>query len=175
MKWQNYFHLSVQKFKTNEIVFEAQLKPVENHHFEDLIISRFNRFKLSELDKKKLSLDMRKIILEYRLFESAEFKKICENFKKKIQKMPEKELILTTQGGGIYLFMQMLNSTELRQKKIICYTSELPLPFVKTAKKSNVHFIYSPKTSSFLSHIPSLWSETEIISLFELKDFKASA
>jgi hypothetical protein len=172
MNWQNYFVLSVTNLKTNEVIFKAQLRPSNNFQFEELIISKFKQFKLSDYDKKKLSLDMRKIILGHQLFETQEFQKICRNFKTKIDQLPDKKITLSTQGGGIYLFM---NANFNSDKEISCHTSELPLPLIKAKKKPNIQLIYSPQNYSFLSDIPSLWSDSEIISLFELKDFKASA
>ena len=175
MEWQKYFELSVKEVQTDEIFFKAHLSPEDNFKFEDLIISRFNHFRLSEFDKKKLSLDMRKIILGHQIFDSPDFYKICNKFKRRIESCPQKELVFSTQGGGIYLFIQMLKTANLKDKKIICYTSELPLPIMQAKRKSNIQFIYHPKSQSFLSEITSLWSESEIVSLFELKDLKASA
>ncbi len=172
MNWQNYFVLSVTNLKTNEVIFKAQLRPSHHFQFEELIISKFKQFKLSDYDKKKLSLDMRKIILGHQLFETQEFQKICQNFKDTIDQLPDKKISLSTQGGGIYLFIKANFNTN---KEISCHTSELPLPLIKAKKKPNIQLIYSPQNDSFLSDIPSLWSESEIMSLFELKDFKASA
>lgn len=173
MNWKDFFDLKV--LKSGEVFFKAQLKVHENFSLDELLIRRFEHFNLTHIEKKKLSLPLRKIILCHDYFRSSQFKKLCKEFQRKIEHCPEKELIFTTQGGGIYLFLELMQHSSCKGKKIICYTSELPLPIMSLPKHPAVQFIYSPHQMSFLSDFSTLWKESELMALFELKEFKASA
>ena len=177
MNWQDFFHLTVSKSQKGkvELFFETKLTTPDEFAVADLLISRFDHFKLRSIEKKKLSLGLRKIILCHDLFQTQEFKKIGHQFKQKIKLCQEKELTFVTQGGGIYLFLYLLNDKDLRSKKITCYTSELPLPVLGFSKNHHFQFIYRPQNENYLSDFSSLWKESDLMSLFELNDFEASA
>lgn len=177
MNWQNFFKLTVAKSgkKGEEIFFKAELQTPQEFPMHDLIISRFNHLNLSPIEKKKFSIGMRKIILCHELFQTASFNNICSEFKHKIERSAEKELIFSTQGGGIYLFLHLIKDSKLKGKKIICYTSELPLPIMSLRKNPDIQIIYRPHGESYLTDFSTLWKESEVLSLFELKDYKASA
>ena len=177
MDWEKFFALSVAKIgKTGEVsFFETRLQPPTDFQMHDLIISRFDHLNLSMVEKKKLSLSMRKIILCHSLFETQHFKHACSEFKRKIEQSPEKEFVFKTQGGGIYLFLYLAKHLKNTNKKITCYTSELPLPIMNAKKNPHLHIIYQPHAKSYLSDFSTLWKESEVMSLFELKDYKASA
>lgn len=177
MNWQEYFKLSVvQHNKGKEkVFFEAELKTPTHFPVNELIISQFEHLKFNHWEKKKLSLAVRKILICHELFDSPQFKKICLEFQAKLEHSIEKEFIFSTQGGGIYLFLHLLKNSHLKHQKIICYTSELPLPIVSFTKHPQIQFIYRPHAQSYLTDFSTLWKESELMELFELKDFKASA
>jgi hypothetical protein len=177
MDWQDFFKLTVSKSgkKGNEIFFQAHLKTPSEFPMQELILSHFDYLNLSAVEKKKFSIGLRKIVLCHDLFETETFKAHCREFKSKIKQSKEKEFVFHTHGGGIYLFLQLIKDHRIHGKKIICYTSELPLPIMSLRKNPNVQIIYSPHRSGFLSDFSTLWKESELMSLFELKDFKASA
>lgn len=177
MVWQDFFKLNVAKLgRKGELnFFGAELKTPEDFEVNELFISRFDHLKLNQMEKKKFSLGLRKILVCHELFESPQFKRICRDFKAKILACPESELTFSTQGGGIYLFLSIMNDPKLKHKKIVCYTSELPLGVAGAASALNIQFIYRPHAQSYLSDFSTLWKESEYLSLFELKDFKASA
>ena len=177
MNWQDFFKLTVTKVgrKGEEIFFEAELKTPVDFPVNDLFISRFDHLKLNETEKKKFSLGLRKILVCHELFESYQFKKICRDFKAQILACESDEITFSTQGGGIYLFLSIMNDPKLKHKKITCYTSELPLPIAGMPLSRHIQFIYRPHARSYLSDFSTLWKESEVLSLFELKDFKASA
>jgi hypothetical protein len=177
MNWQDFFKLTVARTgkQGEEIFFKAELQTPHEFPMHDLIISRFNHLNLSPIEKKKLSIGMRKIILCHELFQTTNFKKICTEFKNKIAHSSETELTFSTQGGGIYLFLHLIKDSQLKGKKITCYTSELPLPIMSLKKHPDVQIIYRPHSQSYLTDFSTLWKESEVMSLFELKDYKASA
>lgn len=177
MNWQDFFKLSVVQTTKGEekLFFEAKLKTPNQFPVNKLIISQFQHLELNPLEKKKLSLGIRKILVCHDLFDSAQFKKICQHFNTKVEQSKENELVFTTQGGGIYLFLGLLKNTNLTKKKIICYTSELPLPITTLTKHPHVQFIYRPHVQSYLTDFSTLWKESDLMELFELNDFKASA
>lgn len=177
MNWQDFFKLSVvQKARGQQkLFFEAELKTPSQFPVNELIISQFQHLELNHLEKKKLSLGIRKILVCHHLFDSAQFKKISQQFNAKVEQSREQKLVFSTQGGGIYLFLALLKNNNLKNKKVVCYTSELPLPIVELSKHPQVQFIYRPHAQSYLTDFSTLWKESDLMELFELKDFKASA
>lgn len=177
MPWQDFFKLTVTKSARHgeEFFYAAKLKTPEEFKVNDLFIHRFEHLRLNPIEKKKLSLDLRKILVCHHLFESQQFKKICRDFKAHILACEQHEMAFSTQGGGIYLFLAIMNDPKLKHKKITCYTSELPLPLAGFASEHHIQFIFRPHATSYLSDFSTLWKESELMKLFELKDFKASA
>lgn len=177
MNWQDFFKLTVLKAGRGkeEVFFEARLKTPNSFAVHDLIISKFDHLKLNALEKKRLSFDTRKILLCHHLFASTEFKQHTRELRNRLIKSKETNFTFSTEGGGIYLFIQLMNDRALEGKKILCYTSELPLPLKNLRDHSQIQFIYRPAKKSYLSDFPTLWQEYDLLELFELKDFKASA
>jgi hypothetical protein len=178
MDWQNFFHLTVstESLGKKTVFFNASLQVTDHFVVKDLILPRFEYLNLSLYEKKKFSIGVRKIILSHEVFISEEFKKSYEAFKRKILKNKSHEFTFFTQGGGIYLFLSLLNEEkELKDKKITCYTSEIPLPIFSWTNKSHIHFIYRPEKLSYLSDFSSLWKNSDVLSLFELNDFETAA
>lgn len=173
MNWQDFFKLKVSK--SGEVFFEARLKLPQEFAVHELIMSRFDHLNLTANEKKKLSLGLRKILVCHDVFQTKEFRDLCRDFRSKIESSRESELTLSTEGGGIYLFLQLLKESSFSDKKITCYTSELPLPIMSTKAHPHMQFIYRPHGPSYLADFSSLWKESALMELFELKDFKASA
>ncbi len=173
MNWQDFFKLKVSK--SGEVFFAATLALPADFAMHELIMSRFDHLKLTSTEKKKLSLGLRKILVCHDVFKTKEFRDMCRDFRTKIEQSRENELIFSTEGGGIYLFLQLLKEASFTDKNIICYTSELPLPIMTLEAHPHMQFIYRPHGTSYLADFSSLWKESELMSLFELKDFKASA
>lgn len=174
MNWQDFFKLTITD-KAGKVFYQSQLKTPKEFAMHELIFSRFDHLNLNAVEKKKFSLGLRKILICHKLFKTSEFKKSCKALKQKILDSKENEFTLSTHGGGIYLFMHLLNDPELRNKKITCFTSELPLSIVPLPTKSPVQFIFRPSNTSYLADFSTLWKESDNLKLFELKDFKASA
>jgi hypothetical protein len=177
MNWQDFFKLKVSKSNAagSEIFFQANLRLPHDFPVNHLIMSRFDHLGLSPEEKRKLSLGLRKIILCHEVFHTKEFRDLCRDFRTKIERSRENELVFSTQGGGIYLFLQLLSESSFQSKKILCYTSELPLPILEPHKRPEIQFIYRPHGHGYLSDFSTLWSKSDLLELFELKDFKASA
>lgn len=174
MKWQDFFKLTIRD-KSGRIFYQSQLETPEEFVMHELIFSQFDHLNLTVIEKKKLSLGLRKILVCHKLFKGLHFKQSCKALKQKILNSKENEFVFSTQGGGIYLFIHLLNDPLLKNKKIICYTSELPLSALPIPSKSNIQFIFRPSSTSYLADFSTLWKESDNLKLFELKDFKASA
>jgi hypothetical protein len=178
MDWQKFFHLTVttESYGLESIFFDAQLSLNGEFAHHDLILPRFEYLNLSQNEKKKFSLGVRKIILSHDVFRSEEFKKSYKSFKRKILKNNSQEITFFTQGGGIYLFLCLLNEEkELGNKQITCYSSEIPLPIFSCRKNKHIQFIFRPQNLSYLSDFSSLWKNSGVMSLFELNDFETAA
>lgn len=175
MQWQDFFKLSVHFENSETPFFRAELPTPKDFDFESLLVNNFDHLKLNSTEKKKFTLNVRKILICHELFESSEFKKICETFAKKIAKLPQEQLTFSTQGGGIYLFLSLIKHPLLKNKKILVFTSELPIRSESKHYSSPIQFIYRPHAKSYLSDFSSLWKNSKTLSLFELKDKKAAA
>src|SRR5688572_6081176 len=123
MNWKNFFKFTIMKHTENgnQLFFEATLPVSEEFTLQDLMMSRFDHLNLNPEDKKKLSLDMRKIILSHNHFNGEAFQQICKQFKHKLTTTSERELTFSTQGGGLYLFINLMNQSKISGKKITCY------------------------------------------------------
>lgn len=176
MQWQDFFKLVVH-FENSETApfFSADLPTPKDFDFESLLVKNFDHLKLNTIEKKKFTLNVRKIVICHELFESKEFKIICDTFAKKIANLPDDRLIFSTQGGGIYLFLSLIKHPLLKNKKILVFTSELPIRSESKHYSSAIQFIYRPHAKSYLSDFSSLWKNSKTLSLFELKVKKAAA
>ncbi len=169
MNWKDFFKLKVFKHTAHgkQLYFQSELRVPDHFSMPELIMGKFDHWHISEADKKLLSLNLRKILLAHEHFHSQEFKLISAAFMDKVSKEKNSTLELSTTAGGIYLFLPQMNKLPI-EKRIICETSELPLPIFKMpANKKQIQFIYRPMPQSYLSQFPSLWEESELLSLFE--------
>lgn len=164
MEWKDYFKLTIFKETVggSQLYFQSELKIQDNFEIERLSLDEFDYLNLSESEKKLLSLSLRKILLRCHYFKSYEFKRIVENFSERISRENHQLLTFTTQGGGTYLFTGLLlfAPESLENKKIICYTNELPLKIkgLFPEHNSSIHFIPRVPARSFFGNIPTLCS-----------------
>lgn len=164
MDWKDYFRLTIfrETLSGSQLYFQSELKIQENFEIESLSLDEFDYLNLSEQEKKLLSLSLRKILLRCQYFKSYEFKRIVENFAERISRENHQLLTFSTQAGGTYLFTGLLHFTPevLNEKKIICYTNELPLKIKGLCPENNrsIHFITHVPYRTFFGNIPSLCS-----------------
>lgn len=164
MEWKDYFKLKIFKetLGGSQLYFQSELKIKEDFEIEKLSLEEFDYLNLSDQEKKLLSLSLRKILLRCQYFKSYEFKRIVENFAERIVRENHQLLTFSTQGGGTYLFTGLLlfAPLSLENKKIICYTNELPLKIKGLCPENNstVHFIPHVPSKTFFGNIPSLCS-----------------
>ena len=129
---------------------------------------------LSEREKRLFSINIRKIFVNHHYFNSPEFKRIAENFIDRLSHEKEQLLTFSTSAGGIYLFMALLKKAPrfLKTKKLICYTSELPLDLMTINHdiSDDVHFILRPHAPSYFKDFPTLWQKSNMIDLFEVNE-----
>lgn len=164
MEWKDYFKLKIFKETLSgpHLYFQSELKIKEEFEIETLSLDEFDYLNLSSDEKKALSLSLRKILLRCQYFKSYEFKRIVENFAERISRENQQLLTFSTQGGGTYLFTGLLHFTPevLVEKKIICYTNELPLKIKGLCPENNrsIYFIPHVPYRTFFGNIPSLCS-----------------
>lgn len=176
MDWKDYFKLSVLKETPQgpHPYFHSELRVPTEFEMEELLLHRFDHLNLPEKERKNLSLQLRKILVRHHYFASIEFQRIVENFIHRIVSEKERKLIFSTQGGGIYLFVALLNHPEkvLLDKKLICYTSEFPLSSIKieSEPQNDIQFILRPCKRSFLKDVPSLWQNSHLVDLSEASE-----
>ncbi len=174
MNWKDFFKLTVLKetMDGTHPYFQAELRVPEEFTMEELLMKEFDYLELNDREKKLFSLNLRKIFLRHQYFNSREFERISENFVEKLSQEKDQLLTFSTCGGGIYLFMALLRGPApfLEEKKLICYTSELPLDIMKRGEgfSSNFHFILRPQGHSFLLNFPTLWQKSNLIDLFQI-------
>lgn len=173
MDWQEFFHLKVFKETLSGTYpyFEHELRVPREFSLEELLLEKFTALNLSEEEKKHFSLQIRKIYLRHNYFKCREFERILNNFIRKLSEDKDQILTLSTTAGGIYLFMGLLKQSPmiLDEKRIICYSSELPLDTLEVPRfSSHIHFILRPHSQSFLRKFPSLWKDSHLIDLFQM-------
>lgn len=168
MDWREYFKIVVLKetLQGPHRYFMADLRVREQFNMDDLLLEEFDHLKLTDEEKKQLSLSVRKILLRHSFFKTPEFDRIIENFGERISNEKEQLLTFSTQGSGVYLFAGLLRKKPefLKEKKLICYTSDLPLDLFKVNYLDNrdVHIIHRPYSRSMFKNFPSLWRKTII-------------
>lgn len=173
MDWQEFFHLRVYKetLTGTSPYFEQELKVPQEFSMGELLLEEFASLNLTEEEKKNFSLQVRKIYLRHNYFKCREFDRILNNFIKKLSEDKDQILTFSTTAGGIYLFMGLLKESPLllQDKRIICYSSELPLDTLDVPRfSSNIHFILRPHSRSFFRSFPSLWKDSHLIDLFQM-------
>lgn len=132
-------------------------------------MEEFDHLQLSDTEKKLFSLSYRKLYLRHRFFRTPEFERITENFAERIAVEKEQLLTFSTDGGGVYLFLNLMkqNPQFLQEKRIICYTSEPPLQMMVLPEKSlQIHIILRPHRKSYFKEFPSLWDKSGLIDLY---------
>ncbi len=171
MNWKDYFKLSIQRenLQGSQLYFQAELKTSDDFTMEELMLREFEYLNLTNHEKKNFSLPLRKIWLRHHYFKSAEFDRIVENFQERLSHEKEQLLTFSTHGGGIYLLASLLRGqhTILLKKKLICYTTEIPLISYKMdpVLAQNIHFILRPGSGRFFQNFPTLWKNSHLIDL----------
>jgi hypothetical protein len=161
--WKDFFKLSVMKEgpSGHHPYFHSELKVSEDFSMDELLMKEFDYLHLNEIEKKQFSLQHRKIFLRHHYFNGVEFERIVENFVERLIHEKEQTLTFSTKGGGVYLFLALARRHEelLQEKKLICYTSEMPL-MVAFPKEHNLQFILVSDNGSFFKNIPTLWQNS---------------
>lgn len=160
MDWKDFFKLSVMKEGPdgNHPYFHFELKVSENFTMDELLMKEFDYLNLSPDEKKHFSLNHRKIFLRQHYFHCPEFERIVENFVERLIHEKEQVLTFSTKGGGVHLFLALIRREEaiLKDKKLICYTTEMPLQ-MNLPLQENLQFILTSSGPSFFKNIPTLW------------------
>lgn len=168
MDWKDYFKLRVQRetLQDSQLYFQAELKTPDHFTMEELMLREFEYLNLTNHEKKLFTLNLRKIWLRHHYFKSAEFDRIVENFAERISREKDQLLTFSTRGGGIHLFASLAKRGPefLKEKKLICYTTEMPLIQIE-AKSDNIHFILRPGPGRFFQNFPTLWKNSHLIDL----------
>jgi hypothetical protein len=174
MNWQNFFQLKVmQKIGDKEIpYFCDELKVGLDFSLSELHLREFMDLRLSERELKNFSLTHRKIYLRLEAFHSREFKRIVENFISRLRSEKKNELIFSTSGGGIYLFMHLMRyENDFLHKRIFCRTSEIPFLEAKGFRPiPGLKLEYRPDNRSFFDPFPTLWENSPQLILFEVDE-----
>jgi hypothetical protein len=175
MDWKDYFKITVvrETLEGSHPYFRSDLRIKEQFSIEELLIKEFDYLHLNERERKLFSLSMRKIFLSQHYFKSLEFERVVENFAERISHEKEQLLTFSTSGGGVYLFSALLKKPPafLKEKRLICYTSELPLDILKVnlMGKNDVHIILKPHSKSLFKD-PTLWQKPNLIDLCEVNE-----
>jgi hypothetical protein len=178
MNWKDYYHLRIQKNVQGTLrpYFEAELQVDTSFTFEELKIQNFESYSLSDLEKKRLTPEMRKVLLRLSSFNSREFERIGRIFADRILEDKSSHLEFSTSAGGVYLFLLLIKICPeiFEYKTIQCLTSEMPLEVMKPSKQlpQGLHFFYRPELNSFTDRLPGLWQETTYLDLFEIDEQK---
>jgi hypothetical protein len=176
MDWKDFFQMTIlrETLQGPHRYFQADLRIQEEFSIDELLMREFEYLDLTERERKLFSLNVRKTFLRHKCFKSAEFDRIVENFTERLSTEKEQLLTFSTSGGGVYLFMAMLKNSPafLKEKRLICYTSELPLDIMKTNQdaQTDVHFILRPHAKSVFKDFPTLWQKSNVIDLFEVNE-----
>lgn len=176
MDWKDFFKLSVTRetLEGDHLYFQAELKVHENFPIDELLMREFLYLNLTDREKRLFSINIRKIFVNHHYFKSPEFDRIADNFIDRLASEKEQLLTFSTSAGGIYLFMALLKKSPkfLNEKKLICYTSELPLDIMTICHgpSEDVHFILRPHAQSYFKDFPTLWQKSNMIDLFEVNE-----
>jgi hypothetical protein len=166
MDWRDYFKLTVlrETLQGPHRYFHADLCVREQFDMDELLLKEFDHLGMSEKEIKQLSITVRKILLRHSFFKTPEFDRIIDNFAERISNEKEQLLTFSTQGSGVYLFAGLIRKkpTFLKEKKLICYTSDLPLDLYKVnyLDSRDVHIIHRPYSRSTFKNFPSLWQKS---------------
>ena len=163
MDWKEYFKISVlrETLQGPHRYFHADLHVREDFDLTELSIEEFDHLKMTPEERKHLSLSVRKVLLRHSFFKTPEFNRIIENFSDRLLHENDQLLTFSTHGAGVYLFAGLIkkNPLLLREKKLICYTSDLPLDIfqIDYLSSTDIHLIYRPYSKTMFKNFPSLW------------------
>lgn len=164
MDWKDFFRITILKETLNgqELYFQTDLEIPTHFSMEEIAKDEFEYLNLSEFEKKHLSLALRKIILRHHYFKGPEFVRILENFIRLVEQDKDQFLTFSTQGGGVNLFLalQKVRPELLKEKKLICYTSERPLKIMGRSASENPGALIITRHSQkgYFSKLSSLWT-----------------
>lgn len=176
MDWKDFFKLTVTRetLQGSHLYFQSELKVSDNFNIDELLMSQFLYLNFTDREKRLFTINIRKIFLSHHFFKTHEFERIAENFIERLSHEKDQLLTFSTSAGGIYLFLALLKNAPpfLKEKKLICYTSELPLKILNFDHLINndVHFILRPHAKSVFKDFPTLWQQSNLIDLFEVNE-----
>lgn len=149
--------------------FSASIPTPADIPMHELFMPKFDQFNLSRTEKRKLCINTRKILHCHDLLESKQMKTWAKNFVKKIESSQEDKIVIKTSGAGVYLVLAAMELYPSLSKKVICYTSEIPLKMAKTkcSPSKSWKFVFRGDPKSFLGDFPGLWKHSPYLSLFE--------
>ncbi|HXH76490.1 MAG TPA: hypothetical protein VNJ08_16080 [Bacteriovoracaceae bacterium] len=180
MDWKTFFNFTVIKYDINgnHPYFHSKLFVPNKFPIEDLLVTKFDNWNMTESEKRRLTLNLRKILHCHHYFNSLEFERISGNFIERLVDDKDDELHFSTEGGGVFLLLAVLKGQHpgLKRKKIICETSEIPIPIMRLPLENNLQMElhYRPGSKSFLAGFPSLWARPEVLQLFDTKSLKSA-
>lgn len=163
MNWSDYFKIKIlrETLQGTHRYFEAELRVRQDFTIEELLMREFEYLSLSESERKMFSLSMRKVFLRHSYFRTPEFERIIENFSERLTHEKDQLLTFSTSGAGVYVFLGVIKMKPLalKNKKLICYTSDLPLDVMRVdyVRDSDVHIIFRPYTKSLFKDFPTLY------------------
>lgn len=180
MDWKSFYQLKVERLSEGKIspYFQSELKVPEEFSLDELNIRQFDHLNLTAKEIRSITLAQRKIILRHNYFNGKEFERISSNFIQRLMDEKDSDLRFTTKGGGIYLFLSLLKQHPPGwNKKILCQTSEIPLPVMRIESQENpcLKLIYRPELVSCFDRLPSLWDKSPLMALFEVEDQDSEA
>lgn len=171
MDWKKYFQLAVyrENLKGTFPYFNSELRISTDFSIDEILPRNFQNLNLSPEELGKLSAPLRKILLRLNSFNSFEFNRIALNFLEKVSQEKDQLLTFSTQGGGIYLFSRLAKFQPelLQNKKLICYTNELPLLPLEHHPHPSIIIIHRPNPLSRFRDFPHLCQNLPDIDLYE--------
>lgn len=179
MNWKEFYKVDIFKVtaKGESLLYKTAIAIPEDIPVHELFMPKFGELELSASEKKKLCINTRKILHCRHLLQARHLRQWAKQFVQKIEAQKEKEIVLRTSGAGVYLILAAMELYPQLAKKIVCYTTEIPL---KVSNKritgtQNCQFIYGPHDSSFLGQFPSLWKSSPYLPLFNIEELKKAA
>lgn len=168
MDWKDYFNLILYRetISGTHPYFQAELRVPSQFSLDELALRQFEYLGLPETEWKHFNVNLRKILLRTKYFRSVEFERIVQNLAERIQEEKEQLITFSTTGGGVYLLLALNDERFpfLKEKKLICYSSDFPLKILPASSPDNVLFFYRPMRG-FFKHVPALWDDSVAIDL----------
>lgn len=163
MDWKDYFKITIfrETLQGPHRYFQAELRVKQDFTMEELLMREFEHLSLTDQERKNFSLTLRKVYLRHSYFRTPEFERIVENFCERLSHEKDQLLTFSTHGAGVYLFIGLIKNHPrvLRDKKLICYTSDLPLEVMRANYQSStdVHIIHRPYAKGLFKDFPTLY------------------